>query len=152
MKKAKDACGAGPKGVEQRRQMIATAAYLRAERRGFASGDAVTDWLEAEAEVDAETARRAGLAAHEGLLAIASQKIAALEATFVGLKADARRRVARDIAKLAGLKDELESVVDGLRQHGDHMEKEAKQRVQRAREKLSRALDRVSAQGTERDR
>ncbi|MBW8072211.1 MAG: DUF2934 domain-containing protein [Ferrovum sp.] len=33
--------------------MIAIAAYYRAERRGFDSGDALTDWLEAEAEVDA---------------------------------------------------------------------------------------------------
>jgi hypothetical protein len=36
-----------------RDEMIAIAAYYRAERRGFDSGDALTDWLEAEAEVDA---------------------------------------------------------------------------------------------------
>jgi hypothetical protein len=33
--------------------MIAEAAYLRAERRGFAAGDEVEDWMAAEAEVDA---------------------------------------------------------------------------------------------------
>jgi hypothetical protein len=33
--------------------MIAEAAYLRAERRGFAGGDEREDWLAAEAEVDA---------------------------------------------------------------------------------------------------
>lgn len=38
---------------DARRAMIAQAAYLRAERRGFASGDEVEDWLAAEAEVDA---------------------------------------------------------------------------------------------------
>lgn len=38
---------------DARRAMIAQAAYLRAERRGFAPGDEVEDWLEAEAEVDA---------------------------------------------------------------------------------------------------
>jgi hypothetical protein len=37
---------------EQRQQMIARAAYLRAERRGFAPGAEMQDWLEAEAEVD----------------------------------------------------------------------------------------------------
>jgi hypothetical protein len=132
--------------------MIATAAYLRAERRGFASGDPVADWLEAEAEVDAEMARRAGLTAHEGQLAVASEKIADLEAALAGLKADARRRVARDIARLAKLKDELESVIEGVRRHGEQAGEEAKQRVQRAREKLARALERVSARGTERDR
>ena len=36
----------------QRREMIATAAFLRAERRGFSSGQEVDDWLSAEEEVD----------------------------------------------------------------------------------------------------
>lgn len=39
--------------ADTRRTMIAQAAYLRAERRGFSSGDEVEDWLAAEAEVDA---------------------------------------------------------------------------------------------------
>ncbi len=38
---------------DARRAMIAQSAYLRAERRGFASGGEVEDWLAAEAEVDA---------------------------------------------------------------------------------------------------
>jgi hypothetical protein len=37
---------------EQRRQMIADAAYRRAQLRGFAPGEEVQDWLAAEAEVD----------------------------------------------------------------------------------------------------
>lgn len=39
--------------AEDRRAMIAEAAYLRAERRGFASGHETEDWLAAEVEVDA---------------------------------------------------------------------------------------------------
>lgn len=35
-----------------REQMIAEAAYFRAERRGFAPGNEMTDWLEAEADVE----------------------------------------------------------------------------------------------------
>jgi len=38
---------------EMRRSMIAEAAFVRAERRGFTGGDEVEDWLAAEAEVDA---------------------------------------------------------------------------------------------------
>ncbi len=38
---------------DARRAMIAQAAYLRAERRGFAAGGEIEDWLAAEAEVDA---------------------------------------------------------------------------------------------------
>ena len=38
--------------ADQRLSMIAEAAYFRAERRGFRSGDPMTDWIEAEAEID----------------------------------------------------------------------------------------------------
>jgi len=37
---------------ERRRHMIAEAAYYRAQRRGFAPGFEVEDWLAAEAEID----------------------------------------------------------------------------------------------------
>jgi hypothetical protein len=37
---------------EARRALIAEAAYLRAERRGFAPGHETEDWLAAEVEVD----------------------------------------------------------------------------------------------------
>lgn len=35
-----------------RHEMIARAAYFRAERRGFAPGHELDDWLGAEAEID----------------------------------------------------------------------------------------------------
>lgn len=35
-----------------REQMIAEAAYYRAERRGFSPGNEMSDWLEAEADVE----------------------------------------------------------------------------------------------------
>ena len=37
---------------EERRRMIESAAYARAERRGFVAGDPMDDWLQAESEVD----------------------------------------------------------------------------------------------------
>ena len=45
--------GQGGGNGEDRQRMISTAAYYRAERRGFNGGDEVQDWLEAEAEIDA---------------------------------------------------------------------------------------------------
>ena len=46
-----------PPGVkmvpEQRQQRIAQVAYFIAERRGFAPGNEIEDWLKAEAEIDA---------------------------------------------------------------------------------------------------
>ena len=38
---------------EQRRELIAQAAYFIAERRGFAPGSDLEDWLQAEAEIEA---------------------------------------------------------------------------------------------------
>ena len=46
--------GQGRGNGEDRQHMISTAAYYRAERRGFDGGDEVEDWLEAEAEIDAK--------------------------------------------------------------------------------------------------
>jgi len=40
-----------PIDAEARRSMIAQAAYLRAEKRGFAAGRELDDWLEAEREI-----------------------------------------------------------------------------------------------------
>jgi len=38
--------------ASEREQLIAEAAYYRAERRGFQGGDPMQDWIEAEAEVE----------------------------------------------------------------------------------------------------
>lgn len=37
---------------QERQRLIAEAAYLEAERRGFAPADEMADWLKAEAEVE----------------------------------------------------------------------------------------------------
>ncbi len=37
---------------EVRRQMVAAEAYFRAERRGFAAGQEVEDWIAAEGVID----------------------------------------------------------------------------------------------------
>jgi hypothetical protein len=39
--------------AEVKRRMIAEAAYFVAERRGFAPGYAIEDWLQAEQEIEA---------------------------------------------------------------------------------------------------
>jgi hypothetical protein len=39
---------------EERRRMIAEAAYYRAEQRGFCGGSETEDWLTAEAEINAK--------------------------------------------------------------------------------------------------
>ncbi|MGB5177269.1 MAG: DUF2934 domain-containing protein [Gammaproteobacteria bacterium] len=53
--KRKKALGVAP---EQRHYMIAEAAYLIAEQRGFQGDMALNDWLQAEAAVDARPEAR----------------------------------------------------------------------------------------------
>jgi hypothetical protein len=43
---------------EERRNLIARAAYFRAEKRNFAPGQELEDWVAAEADVDRELAAR----------------------------------------------------------------------------------------------
>lgn len=55
--RAKKAGGAAPRQpstvpAEQRRNYIEMAAYYIAERRGFAPGNPLQDWVQAEAEID----------------------------------------------------------------------------------------------------
>lgn len=51
-KKAVEAKPAVKVTPEERYNMIAVVAYLKAERRGFAPGNELQDWAEAEKEVD----------------------------------------------------------------------------------------------------
>jgi hypothetical protein len=43
--------------AEEREQMIAQAAYYRAQKRNFEPGRELEDWLEAEAELNAQLGR-----------------------------------------------------------------------------------------------
>jgi len=47
-----------PVSPEERYRMVSEAAYFRAKQRGFVGGDPTTDWMEAEAEVDAILSKR----------------------------------------------------------------------------------------------
>lgn len=42
---------------DERRRMVAEAAYFRAQRRAFQGGDINDDWYRAEAEIDAMLAK-----------------------------------------------------------------------------------------------
>ena len=75
---------------ELRRQMIEEAAYFRAQHRGFSDGDAVTDWLEAEEEID--TKLRNGNGTHGALeerLAATNDRLRALRKKLAGMTASA---------------------------------------------------------------
>lgn len=51
-RKPRGSSGCDPRSDRPREQMIADAAYFYAERRGFAPGNDMDDWLRAEADVE----------------------------------------------------------------------------------------------------
>jgi Protein of unknown function (DUF2934) len=135
---------------EKRRQMIAAAAYLRAERRGFTGGDCLTDWLEAEAEVDAKLARHDPLATLEARLSIVNEELQALKKRLSRLKSDARATLGQDLAKLVTLRDGFQRKVEVLRREGEQAGEKAQQQAEKAWVKVSNALERITTRKTER--
>src|ERR671911_622874 len=94
----------------RRKRMIAEAAYFRAEKRNFKGGDPVTDWIEAEKEIESGSDDPDGkhiLDTIEEQVATANKKLKALRRKVSGMKAEARKEWKQDAEKLAELRDSL---------------------------------------------
>src|SRR5690348_312408 len=102
----------------QRQQMIAEAAYFKAERRGFDGGDAVRDWCEAEAEIDARLLQLEDgqlVERIEEALESAARRLAAVRRKIARLSSAARAEWERDVDRLAVLRDTLKPKLVELR-------------------------------------
>ena len=100
-----------------RERMIAEAAYFKAERRGFNGGDAVRDWCEAEAEIDAQLRRLDDgqlVDRIEEALESAAKRLASLRRKVAGLSSEARGEWDRDRERLAALRDSLKPAYAAL--------------------------------------
>jgi hypothetical protein len=131
----------------QREQMIAEAAYFRAERHGF-GGDAVRDWCEAEAEVDARLRRAEDeewLERIEEGLAAAGKKLGALKRRMVGLSADARSEWQKDLERLVLLRDRLRPKVTELREQGEQAGQKLREQAEKLRAEMTELLHRLAA-------
>ena len=132
--------------AEQRRQMIAEAAYFRAERRGFDAGDPLKDWHEAEAEVDARLRELAGEhlrgRIEEGLAA-ARQRVATLKRKVRGLSAEARTAWQQDADTLAKVTAGLQGSLAKLREQGGHAGQNLGQQTDRLRAELGALMHRL---------
>ena len=90
--------------------MIAEAAYFKAERRGFNGGDAVRDWCEAEAEIDAQLLGQEDIQLVERIedaLEAAANRLASVRRKVARLSNEARTEWERDLDKLAALRETL---------------------------------------------
>jgi Protein of unknown function (DUF2934) len=130
----------------QRRQMIAEAAYFRAERRGFDGADPVQDWIEAEVEVDAELRRLARehiVERFEIALATATKQLAAFKKKLTDVAGEARVEWQQDLDKLAKLRDTLRQKVVVLREEGEEAGQKAKEQAEKVWDEISRIVERV---------
>ena len=134
-----------PVSAEDRRRMIAEAAWHRAVARGFTNGDPVSDWLEAEREIDSRLDR--GLdrgpdsspnGGEEHWLAALEGRLATVKSEFEALrkKAGPRARAAREewkknVEKLDKRLDKLEDRMEKLRDRGEKATKKAREQAEK---------------------
>ena len=127
--------------------MIAETAYFLAQERGFAGGDPVSDWIEAERRVDRELGALA-IAAHAGTSSVAptaAKKLGALKRRVSALAANARTDLNADVEKLDGLKLVLRNKLGELRERGDQVSQHALHQAEHTWNELSDALQRLAA-------
>jgi len=118
----------------QRRQMIAEAAYFRAEKRGFSGGDELRDWFEAESEVDRQLRKREIEHFVEQLdegLVIVNAQLTSLKRKASKLATQARAEWQQDLETLVKLRSALKPRLDEIRVQGEHVGQDAWQRAEK---------------------
>ena len=153
----KHEAASGTATPEQRYQMIAEAAYFRAEKRCFSSGDPANDWLEAEAEIDRILQQPSGLR-NESLLAAKQafqQKLEAqlkewdtklneLKAKAQAAKNEIRADYEKQIEILSGKRESVQAKMTELRQRTEYAWEDLKGGTEKAWEDMREALDRIA--------
>ncbi len=131
----------------QRRQMIAEAAYFRAEKRGFDGGDQLRDWCEAEAEVDARLRDLEDehlLARAEETLEAARKRLATAKRKTAHLSAEARAEWHREHERLAVLYDSLQLPLAEIRERGAQAVEALRGQVEKLRGQIAEILQHAS--------
>ena len=134
----------------QRQQMIAEAAYFKAQRRGFDGGDSVRDWCEAEAEIDARLLQLEDgqlVERIEEALESAARRLAAVRRKVARLSSEARREWERDLDKLAALRETLKPKVVEIKERGAQAGRIAREQAEKIREEIAEIVQRLEAKG-----
>jgi Skp family chaperone for outer membrane proteins len=127
--------------------MIAEAAYFRAERRGFNGGDPLVDWVEAEAEINAQLGNDdedSVLHRLEERLATANERLKALRKKLSRMKVEARAEWQHDAEKLATLRDALRMRLKEVRERGQEASRKAQKQADKIWEEISDIIQRRS--------
>jgi DNA repair exonuclease SbcCD ATPase subunit len=128
--------------------MIAEAAYFKAERRGFNGGDAVRDWCEAEAEVDARLRRLDDgqlVERIEEALEAAAAKLATVRRKVARLSSETRGEWERDLERLATLRDTLKPKLKELKEQGGRAGRKVREQAAKIRDELAELVQRLEA-------
>jgi DUF2934 family protein len=134
----------------QRQQMIAEAAYFKAERRRFDGGDAVRDWCEAEAEIDARLLQLEDgqlVERIEEALESAGKRVAAVRRKVARLSSEARDECERDLDKLAALRDTLKPKLVELKEQGERAGRIVREQAEKIRDEIAELVQRLEAKG-----
>ena len=134
----------------QRQQMIAEAAYFKAERRRFDGGDAVRDWCEAEAEIDARLLQLEDgqlVERIEEALETTARRLAAVRRKVVRLSSEARGEWERDLDRLAALRDTLQPTLVELKQQGERAGRIVRAQAEKIRDEIAEVVQRLEAKG-----
>jgi hypothetical protein len=132
----------------QRQQMIAEAAYFRAERRGFNGGDPVRDWCEAEAEIDARLRQLEDgqfVERIEEVLESAAKKVAVVRRKAARLSREARDEWERDLDKLAILRDTLKPKLAEIKERGERAGRKVREQAESVRNDIADLVQRLEA-------
>lgn len=125
--------------------MIAEAAYYRAERRSPGNPDPVRDWLEAEAEIDAQYELAPLESALEALTERLYEANEHLRQTIGELRAEAGEEWYAEIRRAKELRDLFASKLEELRAHTGPAEQKFKRQADKLWTELSRSLRRMGS-------
>jgi len=136
------------KATRERQRMIAEAAYFKAERRGFSGSDAIRDWCEAEAEIDARLRRlecEQLVAKIEEAAAAAGKRLKAARRKVTSLSAAARVEWQKDVERLAALRDALKPTLVELKEQGERAGQKLREQAEKIRGELVELVRRLEA-------
>lgn len=126
--------------------MIAEAAWNRAVARGFADGDPVNDWLEAERQVDAalnDGGEESWLARFEGRLSTVRQEFKALKKKAGPRAKAAKEDWKRNVEKLDKVLDKFEDRIEKLGERGEKATQKARIQAERLWDEIAELRERL---------
>lgn len=129
----------------ERRRMIAEAAWSRAVARGFANGDPVADWLEAEREIDARLngGRHGWMDRLEGRVATVKQEFRTLKKKAGPRAKAAREEWKKNVEKLDKLLGKLEDRIETLGERGEKATQKARAQAEKLWDEIAELRERL---------